>query len=274
MRPGPWSAVTALQRAALGLALAFFLLPLLYLVAVSLSTQSDLLSGRFFPSDLAWSNWPAAYRAVPILRFLRNSLVAATGSVLVTLLIAIPGTYAIARAGVGGKALPTAVLSSYVAPPVVAVFPLFYLLRWVGLLDTLVGLALVLGLANVPVAVWLLDGFIRRLTPEIEEAARVDGCGWGSTLLRIVVPLISPGIAATGIICFILSYNEFLLPLILTSSTDAQTLTVGISLFQGDRLVNFGQMAAASLTGMVPVYVLALLFQRWLVGGLTKGAIR
>jgi multiple sugar transport system permease protein len=194
--------------------------------------------------------------------------------VILTLLLAVPATYAMVRHGVGGKVLYNALLSSYVAPPIVALLPIFYLLRRIHGIDTLWGLALIDGLASVPVAVWLLDAFVRQVPREIEEAARVDGAGLLQILTRIVFPLIMPGVVATGIICFILSYNELLFALVMTYRPETQTLPVGISLFQGDRLVNFGQMAAASLTGMIPVYLVALFFQRWLIRGLTLGAVK
>lgn len=263
-----------LRAVGLALVLAFFLFPILYLVSVSFKPQPEVLSGRFLPSRLAWENWPDAFRSTELGLFLRNSVLVAGASAAGTLLLAVPATYAMARFGVGGKGLYNLVLSSYVAPPVVALLPIFFLLRRVGLIDSLVGLALVLALANAPVAVWLLDGFVRQVPREVEEAAWVDGAGRIETLVRIVVPLIAPGIVAAAIICLILSYNEFLFALVLTYRPETQTLPVGIALFQGDRLVQFGQMAAASLTGMAPVYALALFFQRWLIRGLTSGAIK
>jgi len=258
----------------LGAALVFFLFPVLYLALVSVKPQPEVLSGRLLPSRLAWENWPNAFRAVEVLLFLRNSVVVAGLSAGLTLALAVPATYAMVRFNTGGRGLSSFVLSSYVAPPVVALLPLFILLRWAGLIDSLPGLALVHALANVPVAFWLLDSFVRQLPREIEEAAWVDGAGQVGTLLRVVVPLIAPGIVAAGIICLILSYNEFLFALVLTYRPETQTLPVGIALFQGDRLVQFGQMAAASLTGMAPVYVVALFFQRWLIRGLTTGAVK
>lgn len=262
------------RGAALALVLAFFLLPVLYLAATSLKTKDDVLSGNFLPATVYWANWPDAFSRVPIGQFIGNSLIAAAGGTLLTLALAIPATYAMARYRAGGKALYSLVLSSYVAPPVVALLPLFFLLRAGNLIDSRLGLALVYGLMNVPVAVWLLDSFVRNVPREIEEAAWVDGAGRVATLLRMVVPLIAPGIAAAGVVCAILAYNEFLFALTFTYSPASQTLPVGLSLFQGDRLVNYGQIAAASLAGIAPVYAVALLCQRWLVGGLTHGAVK
>jgi len=144
----------------------------------------------------------------------------------------------------------------------------------VGLNNTLVGLTLVYALVNVPVAVWLLEGFIRRLPVEIEEAARIDGAGTLRMLWSVVVPLLLPSLVAIGIIVAILNYNEFLLATFLTQSVDAQTFPVALSLFYGDRTPHFGKIAAASFIGVIPVFAAAVFFQRWLVGGLTTGAVR
>ncbi len=263
-----------LRWLAVGLVLIFFLAPIAYLALVSLKPQPEVLSGQLLPSRIAWENWPNAFASVDVLLFLRNSVIVAALSAAITMLIATPATYSMVRFRTGGSWLRSAVLTSYVAPPIVAVIPLFYLLKWGGLIDTLPGLALVHGLANLPVAVWLLDSFVREVPRDIEEASWVDGASRFGTLARIVLPLIVPGLVAVAIICIILSYNEFLFALVLTYRPETQTLPVGIALFQGDRLVQFGQMAAASLTGMIPVYIVALFFQRGLIRGLTSGAVK
>lgn len=271
-RRAPWR--TFLHNLGIVTVLFFFLFPIIYLAAISLKSQDDVLNGQLLPTRLAFENWVNAYQAQPIGLLLRNSLVVAISSALLTLLIAVPSTYAMARFNVGGQALHSFVLSSYVAPPIVTIIPLFFLLRTAGLVNTLPGLVLVYALANLPVAIWLLDSFIRDVPLDIEEAALVDGAGTITILTRIVIPLIAPGIVAAGIICLILTYNEFLFALILTYGPESQTLPVGIALFQGDRLVQFGQIAAASLTAIVPVYVVALFFQRWLIRGLTSGSVK
>lgn len=258
---------------AYALVIAFFVVPLAYLVSVSFKTPDDVLSGRFLPTDPTLANWPAAFGATDLGRFIFNSVVASLASALVTMAIAVPATYAMVRLDVGGRVLPTFTLATYMAPPVVALIPLFFLLRQIGLLHTLPGLILVYGLMNVPVAFWLLTGFIRQVPREIDEAAWIDGSGSWRTLVHIVVPLIAPGLAASFIICAVLSYNEFLFAFFFTTDP-SRTLTIGIALFQGERLVNFGQMAAASVTGLVPVYIVAVVCQRWLVSGLVSGGVK
>jgi multiple sugar transport system permease protein len=258
----------------IAIVLILVLTPILYLAATSFKTKDEILLGNFLPKSFFWQNWPDAFDTVELKLFLRNSLAVGLLSMSITLVIAVPASYSMVRFLTGGKTLYSIVLGSYIAPPIVALLPLFFLLRRINGIDTLWGLALVHGLASVPIAIWLLDSFVRSVPVEIEEAATIDGAGQFQTLLRIVVPLISPGIAATGIICLILSYNELLFALVMTYQPATQTLPVGISLFQGDRLVNYGQMSAASLAGILPVYVLALFFQRYLISGRMRGAVK
>ena len=189
-------------------------------------------------------------------------------------LVAIPANYTIARLRAGGSQTLGLIVSAYIAPPIVAVIPLFILVRTAGLMDSVVGLGLIEGLMLTPVAVWLLDSFFRAIPAEIDEAASLDGCGPLRTLWSVILPLTAPGIVAVAIIVFILVYNDFLIPLLLTQSVDSQTLPVGIALMQGGREVMFGQMVAASLAGLIPVYLLALFLQKWLIGGLTQGTVK
>ncbi len=262
-----------LRRVLTGLVMLFFIFPMIFMFMVSLKSQPDIASGGFFPEALFWQNYPDAFGSVAVATYLRNSLVVAVGGAIITLLVAIPATHAIVRHRVGGKFLPVFILATYVAPPIVALLPLFFLLRTTGLINTSVGLALVYGIMNLPVAFWLLSSFVRRLPVEFEEAATIDGAGHFTVLRYIVVPLMLPGIVSTGIICMILGYNEFLLASFFTRSEATQTLPVGLSLFQGDRQLRFGQMAVASLVGIVPLYLLAAFFQRWLIRGLTSGGV-
>lgn len=260
--------------AATAAVLAVTLVPLLYLVMLAFMPNTEVLAGNIVPSQLTMENWPAFWERMPMLLYLRNSVVAALGGTLLSLLIATMVAYAIVRFRTGGGVLPVFVLSSFVAPPVVAIIPLFFLLRAAGLLNQPVGLALVYGLVNVSVATWLLQSFVERVPHELEEAAQIDGARRLTILVRVVLPLLAPGLVATGIVLLILNFNELIFALTMAQSAESQTLPVAISLFQGDRGVQFGQMAAASLTAMLPVYVCAIFMQKWLVGGLTNGAVK
>jgi multiple sugar transport system permease protein len=256
------------------LIVVFFMLPIAFLVSVSFKSPDEALSGHFLPGRPTLDNWLSTFQIIPLGQYLFNSLTVAVFSGLLTVIIAFPATYAMVRLKIGGRFLPALTLATYVAPPVVALIPLFLLLRRVGLLNTLAGLVIVNGLANLPVAFWLLSGFLRRLPIEIDEAAWLDGAGHLTVVWRIIAPMMAPGLAATALICGILAFDEFLLASTFSNDPSTRTLPVAIALFQGERLVNFGQMAVASITGIIPVYLIALFAQRWLVGGLTAGGIK
>ncbi len=265
-----------LRWATVVLLLAFTLIPLVFMVTTSLKSPIEIrISGSLLPSEgIFLVNWERAFRNVPLPRYLWNSLIIGIMSTAMTLLVATPASYAIARFRAGGRWLPSWILGTYVAPPIVISVPVFMLMRSIGLVDRPFGLALLHMVANLPVATWMLMDFIRSLPVEVEEAAQMDGASHWGVLLRIVVPLILPGLIATAIICLILSWNEFLFALILTYSLRSQTFPIGISEFQGEHGLQFGEISAAALTGIVPVYVLAMFFQRYLIHGLTRGSVK
>ncbi|KAA9135433.1 carbohydrate ABC transporter permease [Microbacterium caowuchunii] len=263
-----------LATVVLGILLVFFVVPLLYLVSVSLMGRNETGQGVLIPAIPQWSNWLDVLIGSDLLHGIANSLVAAIGGAALTIVLAVPGAWAIVRFRTGGATLAGTLMSPWLLPPIVAVVPLFTLLRVMGLTNTLLGLTLVYALVNVPVAIWLLEGFLRKLPVEIEEAARIDGAGSFRLLLSIVAPLIAPAIVAVAIIAGVLNYNEFLLATFLTQSPDAQTLPVVLSLFYGERTPHVGKIAAASVIGLIPVFAAAVFLQRWLIGGLTNGSVR
>ncbi|BCX05836.1 MAG: ABC transporter permease [Candidatus Roseilinea sp.] len=265
-----------LRWVTVGLLLAFTLIPLIFMLTTSLKSPIEIrVSGSLLPSEgIFLVNWERAFRNVPLPRYLWNSLLVGIMSTAMTLLVAVPASYAIVRFRAGGRLLPSWILGTYVAPPIVISVPVFMLMRSVGLVDQPFGLALLHMVANLPVATWMLMDFVRSLPMEVEEAAQMDGASHWGVLLRIVVPLILPGLVATAIICLILSWNEFLFALILTYSLRSQTFPIGISEFQGEHGLQFGEISAAALTGIVPVYVLAMFFQRYLIHGLTRGSVK
>ncbi|MDR6199153.1 multiple sugar transport system permease protein [Microbacterium sp. SORGH_AS428] len=252
----------------------FFVVPLLYLVSVSLMGRNETGQGVLIPAVPQFSNWTEVLTQSDLLRGIANSLIAAIGGAVVSLLIALPGAWAMVRFRTGGATLAGTIMSPWLLPPIVAVVPLFTLLRLLGANNTLWGLTLVYALVNVPVAIWLLEGFLRKLPIEIEEAARIDGAGSVRVLVSVVAPLVAPALVAVGIIAGVLNYNEFLLATFLTQSPDARTLPVVLSLFYGERTPHVGKIAAASVIGVIPVFAAAVFLQRWLVGGLTSGAVR
>lgn len=246
--------------------------PILYLASVSLMGRDDLASGVLFSPNPQWGNWPSALIGTSLVRGIAASFGAAVAGTALTLAFALPGAWAIVRYRTGGRTLANLLMSPWLLPPIVAVVPLFFLLRVTGLLNSLIGLTLVYALVNVPVAIWLLEGFLRRIPGEIDEAAQLDGAGSFRVLVAIVTPLVGPALLSIGVIVAILNYNEFLLATFFIQDPDQQTLPVVLSLFYGDRIPHLGRIAAASLAGVVPIFLAALILQRRLLGGLAAAA--
>jgi multiple sugar transport system permease protein len=283
-RPLNWQGIT-FAAVALFL-LAFTLIPIFFMVSTSVKTPLEIReSGAFFPgSELYWENWTKAYRNVPVHLYLFNSTLTAVFSATLAILLALPVSYAIGRFDYGGGLLPAWILGGYVTPPIVISIPVFMLFRQVdslpfikdsiGFIDTIHGLSIIHAVASMPVAVWMLESFIRKIPHELDESAWLDGASRLRTLVSIITPVILPGIIATFIICMILSWNEFLFALILTYSEASQTFPIGISNFIGEHGQQFGEMSAAALGGLVPIFILAFIFQRFLVQGLSEGSVK
>jgi ABC-type glycerol-3-phosphate transport system permease component len=183
--------------------------------------------------------------------------------------------YALARLRFRGKALLLGViLAVSMFPQIAVVSPLFLLLRSVRLIDTYPGLILPYLTFAMPLAVWLLVGYFRQLPAELEEAAMVDGASRLRAFREVIVPLALPGLAATAILTFVYSWNEFLFALSFTLGPERQTVPVAIALFRGQYQVPWGQVLAAAIVATAPVAVLVLAFQRRIVQGLTAGAVK
>ena len=258
------------------LLLVLTLLPIVYMITTSLKEPIEIReSGAILPSQgLFTINWERAYRNIPLPTYIFNSFVVAIGSAVLALAMALPASYVIARFNFGGKLFPSWIMGTYITPPIVVSLPIFFMMRSAGLIDSKLGLTIIHAVASLPVAVWLLESFIRKIPQELDEAAWIDGASRFRTLFQIVMPLITPGLIATGIICMILSWNEFLFALILTYSEASQTFPIGISGYQGEHGLQFGEMSAGALTGIIPVYILAFFCQRYLIQGLSQGGVR
>lgn len=205
---------------------------------------------------------------------LGNSVTVTALTIGLTLLLATPMAYAFARFRFRGKRnLGLWVLSTRMMPPISAVVPLFIVLRDLQLLDTVQGLAMVYAMANLPFAVWSLKGTFEAIPPELEEAALVDGDSRWSVIRRITLPLAAGGLVATTMLIMFLTWSEFLFAAVLTQR-DAVTLPVALSLFRQDRGILWGPMAATIVVSSIPIALVVIVFQRYLVRGLTAGGVK
>jgi len=265
---------TFLKYLALGSVLAFFMTPILWTVITAVK-PTELISS--YP--IVWIFRPTFdhFRVIffedNIAAPLINSTIIATSSTVLVLVTAAPASYALSRFRVPfGPHLASYFLSARMAPPVTVVIPLFLIYRNLDLIDTHAALVAAYVTVNMPFAIWMMKGFFDEIPKELDDAALLDGCSRFHAFVRIVLPLTAPGLAATAIISFIFSWNEFLLAVLLTNF-HARTLPVAASALMTDRMVLWGELCATAVIIYLPVVVFALLVRKYLIRGFAFGAV-
>jgi multiple sugar transport system permease protein len=204
-----------------------------------------------------------------------NSLVVASATTLISLVVGCLGGYAFARLRFRFRRTTLfAFLAIYMLPPIALVIPLYLALANLQLLDTQLGLIITYCSIVTPFCLWTMSNYFLSLPADLAEAARVDGCTRMGALFRVILPLARPGVLTTGMFGFLLAWDEFLYSLIFTSTTNAKTIPVAIAEFTGKYSSDFGLIAAGGVLATIPPLILALLFQRYIVGGLTSGAVK
>lgn len=267
--------------AGLYLTLALYLLvvsfPFYYMGLTALRSQRDVYrrEAMLSPVNLTLANFEYVFTRTNLLGWASNSLVVALCSTLASVLIAVLAAYALARLNFfGSRPLARSVLFLYLVPTSLLFIPLFLLLLGANLLNTRLGLIIAYQTFNVPFATWLLLGYFRTIPLELEDAARIDGCSRIGVLVRIVLPLGAPGIATAFIFGFTNAWNEFLLAAVLAQRSELRTIPVGLYAFQIGDVLLWGPLMAASLIATLPVIVLFMLVQRYMVQGLTVGSVK
>ncbi len=252
-----------------------FIGPILWLLSASIKTQADAISippVLLFQPTLA--NFEKIFLKEPFLVFLKNSTIVAVSSTLLALIIGLPAAYALGRFRFRGKKdLAFWVISTQMFPAITVALPYILIMKNLGLIDTQWALIITHITFNLPFAVWLLQGFVSEIPPELDEAVLVDGGTRLDVLLRIVLPLSAPGIAATAIFCIITSWNEFLFALFL-APFHAKTLPVAAVGLISFGNIFWGHIGAASAVIVVPIFIFAMIVQRYMVRGLSFGAVK
>jgi multiple sugar transport system permease protein len=262
----------------IGLILVFALLPFWWMIDTSFKQQIDIFGGvTLYPHNPTTNNYSRLFDTYHFARYLQNSLLVVSISVLFSLVLGTLAAYPLARFrlrfGLNQSALVIALVVRML-PPILLVIPLYIVLaRW-NLLNTRLGLILIYSGLNTSFVIWMMQSFLAEIPRDIEEAAMVDGDTRLTALRRVVIPLAAPGLAATAIFSVIATYNDFLLALSLTSTPDSQTVPVGVSTLIGKIQIEYGPMAAAGVIGALPIIIFALLVQRHFVRGLTLGAVK
>jgi multiple sugar transport system permease protein len=280
---------TRLGRLARGVLLTivglFFLFPIVWVFLMSFQTNATILR---MPPSLFFSPTLDNYIAlisgkletqagtlqIAFMNNLMNSVILSVCSVLLSLVLGVPAAYAFARFRFRlGENIAFTLLSFRFAPPLLVLLPLLLYFRTIGLDNTYIGLIWVYQLITLPLILWIVRGYFEDISEDIEHAYRVDGNGWFRTFIRVAVPLARPGIAAATLLAFIFAWNNFVFALILASA-DKQPVTVGALAFVTASGIQYGQIAAALVLSVIPTLLLALYAQRYLVEGLSLGAVK
>jgi multiple sugar transport system permease protein len=261
------------------LAAATALLPVYWMMTISLKREVDQFAvpPKWFAFEPTLAHYRDAFVERSFAQYLVTSAEVAVLSTACALLLGTLAAYGLARFRLPRK-LNTRValwiLSTRMFPPIVTAVPLFLLMSDLHLLDTVASLIIVYTAFNLPFVVWMMRGFFREIPRELEEAARVDGDSRLGALRRVILPLVTPGLAATAVFCLIISWNEFLFALTLTQTDNAMTLPVGIAGRVTQYEIEWGVMSAAGVVAMIPILIFALAVQRYLVRGLSLGAVK
>ena len=274
-----------LRGIAISLVIIFFMFPILWIFLMSFQTNETILQVPpklfFEPTIVNYQGLitgqletAAGSLKIEFMGNLFNSLFLSTAAVIVGLLLGVPAAYAFARLKFkGSEDIAFTLLSFRFAPPLLVLLPLTIYFQKIGLADTYVGLIWVYQLIVLPLILWIVRGYFEDIPADIEYAYRIAGHGFWATFRRIALPLAGPGIAAAGLLAFIFSWNNFIFALVLASA-DKQPVTVGALAFITASGINYGQIAAGIVLSIAPTFALAMYAQRYLVEGLSLGAVK
>jgi multiple sugar transport system permease protein len=250
--------------------LLVLLFPIYWLILTAMTTPDEIISTTaILPHSLTLANFGFVLQDPQFIVFATNSLFVASSVTVLSVVISAFGGYSLARLRFRGRRLlGRLVLFAYIAPPVLLAVPMFVLLSKLGLINSPVGLILAHMSFAIPFCVWIMRGFFLTLPPELEDAARVDGCSRMQAFRRVVLPLARPGLVAAGMFAFLLSWNEYFFALIFLQDNSQMTLPIGIQTTYGGL-----DLLAGSVLACIPVFILFVGLQRWMVSGLTAGAV-
>jgi multiple sugar transport system permease protein/raffinose/stachyose/melibiose transport system permease protein len=268
------------RRLALGatniLVAVVILLPFFWMVSVSLKppTEAFAIPARLWPEDPTIDNYVTAFR--PEFRtYFFNSVVVSLATVVITVTLALFAAYAFTRAQFRAlSVIMTLVIVTQMFPASAIIIPIYKMMKAANLLNTYASLIVAYVTVTLPVAIWMLRGFMANLPVTLEEAAAIDGAGPLRTFFEIIVPLCRPGIMATTVFVLIVTWQEFLFALSFTSTKEMRTLPVGINDFIGQYGIRYGELMASSVLISLPVIIIFFVLQRQFVAGLTAGAVK
>ena len=258
----------------MALILIFTLGPDLWMLMTSLTAEQQIFTEGPSLFTLVWDNYARLFRNVGFARNMLDSLIIASGTVVVGLALSVTAAYSFSRFEFRlKKALLLQFLLINMFPLVLLILPLFVLMRQLGILDTHFALIVANSTIAIPFSVWMMTSYINGIPKSLDEAAMTDGCSRLQAMRKVILPLCAPGIIATGIYIFITAWNEYLYALTL-GGQNVRPITVAVQTMIGEYQVQWGLLTAGGIVGALPATVLFLIVQRRLVGGLTQGAVK
>jgi multiple sugar transport system permease protein len=271
----------SLWTIAIVLVVLFALIPVLWLISISLKPPSEIIDQRFIPASVSLDNYKSLFEGgldgSPFLRPLINSIAIALITTVIAITLASFTAYAIARLEFPGKrAILAGALAIAMFPPISTVGPLFDMWRAIGIYDTYLGLIIPYLTFALPLAIYVLVAFFREIPWDLEQAAQVDGATPWQAFRKVILPLAAPGVFTAAILVFIFCWNDFVFSISLTSSDASRTVPAALAFFTGESTFTepTGSIAAAAVVVTIPIIVFVLVFQRRIVSGLTAGAVK
>lgn len=255
----------------------FSTLPLLWGISTALKIPSEVYAfpPTWIPKTLTFDNFVAVVQNQSLIRAFFNTLIIASGTTLVALIVGVLGGYGFSRYRFPGRnTLLWAVLFTKLFPRVVVIVPFFVTLRNLQMMNTYQGLILVYLMVTFPVAIWLLKGFFDKIPVEIEEAAVIDGCNLPQLLWHVIIPMSRPAMVAVAMYSFILAWNEFLFALVFTNGLERRPLSIALAFFIDENGIRWGELMAASVVMSLPAIIVFTFAQKLLVRGLSDGAVK
>jgi multiple sugar transport system permease protein len=264
----------ALRYAAAILLTLFFVFPVYWLFSISFKTPEEIFAfpPAWYPRSIQFANYAVLFRdgdAVSVW----NSLVLAGVSTAIAMVLGTMAAYSLVRFKTGGENLAVWIISQRMMPPIAIVFPVFLLYVFLGWVDSYHGLILLYTAFSLPYVIWMMRGYLEDIPLELEESALVDGCTRWQVLWRVVFPMARTGLFATAVFTFIFAWNDFLFALVLTR-TEVITYTVQVTHYFGGQSNFWAKIAAMSVLGCVPVFIAVAVLQRYLVRGISMGAVK
>lgn len=255
----------------------FFIVPMLWIIYTSFRTQASIFTGDVISpiEDYTLENYQVILSVADFPAFFWNSFRIALAVTLISLVFSILAAYGLSRFRIKGKnAIITGVFSTQMFPPVLLIIPMFLIIFNLDLLDTVTGVVLGQLILILPFQVWMLKGYFDNIPTDLDEAARIDGCGILQRLIYVILPVALPGIMVAAFFSFVVSWGDFLIVSVISQTQRTATVTLVIQRLSGALLIRWGQVAAATVLTIVPTIILFFFVQNRLVTGLTAGAVK